>query len=419
MSLPNPPSGPLSVLQYRDFRLLWAGQVFSLIGTRMQAAAMAWHIYQLSGYSVERAAVYLGTLGLARLVPMLLFSMIGGAAADALDRRRMMILSQSAMAAIAAGLGVWTLVGLTQIWPFYVVAALNAAAFAFDGPARQSMLPNLVPKERLANAVSLNSISMQVASIAGPALMGLLVARFSIGVVYCLNALSFGAVLAALFVIRLPAREDSETRRPQVNLQSIQEGFRFIRSAPLLLSLMVLDFLATLFGSATALLPIYTREILKGDIGAYGILYAADSVGSFIAAVVMTSMRPVRRQGVVVLCAVCCYGLATIGFGLSTWFPLSALMLGLVGASDTVSTVLRQTIRQMTTPDELRGRMTSINMLFFAGGPQLGELEAGLVARAFGPVFSVVSGGVAAVLSALAVARFAPWLVRYEAEEAK
>jgi MFS family permease len=132
----------------------------------------------------------------------------------------------------------------------------------------------------------------------------------------------------------------------------------------------------------------------------------------------MTTVGPIRRQGVVVLCAVACYGLATVGFGLSTWFPLSALMLGLVGASDTVSTVLRQTIRQMTTPDELRGRMTSINMLFFAGGPQLGELEAGLVARAFGPVFSVVSGGVAAVLSVLAVARFAPWLVRYEAEEA-
>lgn len=398
----------LAVLRYRDFRLLWSGQTLSMIGTRMQGAAILWHIYQLTGSNYA-----LGAIGLARVIPLVTFALVGGVVADAMDRRRLMLVSQTALALLAASLGVWTLLGLRQVWPIYAVASLMAGATAFDGPARQSMIPSLVPRHRLGNAVSLNSMTSQVASIAGPGLMGLVIGHWSVGVVYCLNALSFLGVIAALLAMRGGRGHDE---RPRVSLHAALEGLRFVLGSRLLFSLMLVDFLATFFSSATVLLPVYAKQILYVGPQGYGALVAAPAVGAVATAGLMALLPPIRRQGRVVLWAVFFYGVATILFGVSRSFLLCFAALAGTGAADTVSTVLRQTIRQLTTPDHLRGRMTAVNMVFFMGGPQLGELEAGVVAGWRGAPFSVVSGGIACVVTVAAVAATAPWLRDYRPE---
>ncbi|MBI3911254.1 MAG: MFS transporter [Armatimonadetes bacterium] len=413
MSLPNEPVGPLAVLRYRDFRLLWVGQVLSMIGSRMQGAALLWHLYALTG-----SPYALGAIGLVRVIPLVTFALIGGVVADALDRRRLMLISQSIMALLAAGLGTWSLLGLRHPWPIYVVAGLNAATIAFDGPARQSMVVTLVPRERLAQAVSLNSMSSQLASVIGPALAGLVIAQHSVGQAYLVNAASFLAVIVALLAMRPPAK-DAEDLRPAISLPAVLEGLRFMRRSRLLVSLMLLDFVATFFASANSLLPVFATRILHVGPTGYGWLAAASAVGSLAGALGMALAPPIRRQGAVVLWAVFAYGLATVAFGLSQSFAVSFLALAGTGAADTVSTVLRQTIRQLVTPDALRGRMTSINMIFFQGGPQLGEMEAGLVAGWRGAPFSVVSGGIACLLTVGAVVVRAPWLRRYRGVEVR
>jgi MFS family permease len=408
MSLPNPPAGPLASLQHRNFRLLWTGQVFSMIGSRMQAAALLWHIFVLT-----RSAFALGWIGLARAVPLVLFALVGGVVADAMDRRRLMLFSQSMLGALAAGLGVWSLLGMQVSWPIYAVAGLSAGVMTFDAPARQSMIAVLVPREHLANAVSLNSITSQLASIAGPALAGLLIAQTNIGWIYMINAASFLAVIVALLLMTSET-EGTDVARPRVSLEAAIEGLRFMRQSRILVVLMLLDFLATFFSSATTLLPVYAARILHVGAQGYGWLSAAASVGALAGAVVIAWLPGIRREGALVLTAVFLYGLFTIAFGVSRSFSVAFLALAGTGLTDTVSTVLRQTIRQLVTPDALRGRMTSINMIFFQGGPQLGELEAGLVAGWLGAPFSVVSGGVACMLAVTAVAVVAPWLVAYE-----
>ncbi len=379
----------------------------------MQAVALPWHLYQLT-HSSEA----LGAIGLARVIPLLLFALVGGVLADALDRRRLMIVSQSVLALLAAGLGIWTLAGPGWLpggqWPIYAVAALGAGVTAFDNPARQSLIPQLVPREVLRNAVSLNSATSQVASIGGPALAGALIAAGPVGHIYLLNAVSFLGVIVALLLMRAPAVEGE---RPRINFQAALEGLRFVRQSRLIISLMLLDFLATFFGSATVLLPVLAEEVLKVGPQAYGWLMAAPSIGSLLAAAVMSALPAIRRQGVVILCAVFAYGLATILFGVAETFMVAMIGLAGTGAADTVSTVLRHTIRQLHTPDELRGRMTSVNMVFFMGGPQLGEFEAGLVAGRWGAPASVVSGGIACLVTVAAMAAWAPRLRGYRGEE--
>ncbi len=414
MSLPNAPAGPLAALQYRDFRLIWTGQVLSSVGTRMQGTALLWQLYALT-----HSKYALGYIGLARVVPLVLFAVLGGVVADALDRRRLMLLSQSTLALLAAGLGVWTLLGMREAWPIYAVAGLSAGVLAFDNPARQSLIPTLVPRERLTNALTMNSISIQIASISGPALTGLVLLRLGdrgTGWVYLINAASFLAVIVALLRMKT-GQVDQPDHRPKVSLHAALEGLRYMRDSRLLLSLMLLDFFATFFSSADTLLPVYARDILRVGPGGYGILAAAAAVGSMAGALGLAALPPIRSQGKVVLGAVFCYGLATLFFGLGHTFLVCFVALAGTGLADTVSTVLRQTIRQSITPDVLRGRMTSINLMFLQGGPQLGEFEAGLLAGWFGAPVSVVTGGLGCLLAAGCVALLAPWVARYHAEE--
>ncbi len=294
------------------------------------------------------------------------------------------------------------------------MAATTSATAAFDSPARQSLAPNLVRKEHLTNALSLNNINMQVAAVVGPMLAGFVIAGLGVGAVYWINALSFLAVIAALVAMKTPTQKNLGVAK--VNLDSLTEGIRYVFNAKIIRATMLLDFIATFFSSASALLPIFAQDILKVGPEGLGILYGAESIGAVIAGVAMARAGNVKRQGAILLAAVASYGIATAFYGASQLFVLSFFFLALVGASDTVSTILRNTIRQLATPDHLRGRMTSVNMIFFMGGPQLGNLEAGILAALIGAPLSVITGGVATVIAVGLVAWLVPQLRRYSGQ---
>ena len=402
-------------LRYRNFRLLWSGQLVSMAGSMMQSATILWQVSLL--VPENQKGVALGLVGLVRIVPILVFSMISGVVADAYDRRKVMLITQTSMAIIALILAAITLNGLNVVWPIYVLAALSSAAGSFDGPARQSLFPNLVPREHLPNAISLNTIMFQTASVLGPTLTGFVIGGWGVGWVYLINAISFVAVILALLLMRDVPGHVGGARR-DVSLGAALDGLRFVFSAPLIRSTMLLDFFATFFSSATALLPIFVQDILKVGVEGYGALYAAPSIGAMLSSAVLVRQADrIVRRGQALLWAVLAYGGATVIFGVSQTFWLTFACLEVTGAADTVSMVLRNIIRQLATPDHLRGRMTSVNMIFFMGGPQLGELEAGIVANLLGAPFSVVSGGVGCIVATLWVARKTPALRRYRRDE--
>ncbi len=399
-------------LKHRPFRLLWFGLLISIAGSQMQVAAIHWHIRALSG---EPNPLALGGIGLARILPVIAFSLWGGAAADAWERKRILFVTQSVMAGVALTLAWLTFRGQISIAAIYGLTAIQASAIAFDLPARQALIPNLVPAKDLPNAFSLNSIAFNTGAVLGPALSGVVIAEWGQGYTYLLNALSFGAVLLALALLgSVPQRRHRSERG---SLAAIAEGVRFIRNQPIILSTMVLDFFATFFSSANTMMPIIARDILRVGERGYGLLSSAQSIGAVCAGLIISQMKQIRRQGATFLLAVVVFGLSTIGFGLSRQFGLSMAMLILMGAADAVSTIIRNTIRQLQTPDHLRGRMVSINQIFFQGGPQLGEVEAGLVAQFFGVPFAIISGGVGCMLAVLVISRRWPQLARYRGDE--
>ena len=400
-------------LQHRNFRLIWIGQLVSMAGSMMQSAAILWHVSVL--VEPGRRGLALGLVGLVRVVPIVVFSLIAGVVADAHDRRRLMLVTQTGMAVSAALLSWVAFAGVRAVWPIYALAAVGAAFGTFDNPARQALIPTLVPVEDLPNAISLNAIMFQTASVVGPAAGGVLIGGLGIGWAYAFNAVSFLCVIAAVLLMR-DVSGNPEGSAGRISLAAAIEGLRFVFKTPLIRSTMLLDFFATFFASATALLPIFAQDIL--DVGArgYGVLSAAPSVGAILASLAMVRLVDrIERRGSVLLWAIAFYGLATVVFGFSRLFVLSFVCLAITGAADTVSMVIRNLVRQLVTPDYIRGRMTSVNMIFFMGGPQLGELEAGLVASAWGPVVSVATGGLGCLLVTALVAARTPQLRDYRA----
>jgi MFS family permease len=376
----------------------------------MQTVAINWHVYLLT-----KSALALGLVGLFRGLPVILCSLAGGVVADAVDRKRLMIVTQTVMLVSAGLLTITTLGGIRSVWPIYILSALASAATAFDIPARQSLMPTLVPLEDFPNAVSLGMIVFNVATITGPAIAGVLLAESSPALIYAINAASFVAVIGALLAMRASGSPELQTaRKDALSLTALKEGLAFVWRTPIMVQTMTLDFVATFFASATLLLPIFARERLHVGPHGYGLLAAAPAVGSVITAFIMARLGTFQRQGRLVVWSVAVFGVATAAFGVSTAFWLSLLMLALTGAADTVSTVLRQTIRQLVTPNHLRGRMTSINMMFFMGGPQLGELEAGLLAALIGAPLSVVVGGLGSTTAACVAAVKSKSLMEFE-----
>ncbi|HSF22713.1 MAG TPA: MFS transporter [Blastocatellia bacterium] len=406
---PKKPSFP--ALRHRDFRLLWIGQLISVTGTQMQLVAINWHVYLLT-----KSPLALGGVGLVRVLPIVLCSLAGGVVADAVNRKRLMLISQCVMLASAAVLAGLTAAGRESLWPIYLLTAIASAAIAFDSPARQAMLPTLVPAEDFPNAVSLGIVVFNSATIVGPALAGLLLSVRGPALIYGLNSVSFVAVIFALLLLRASGRTSAENEMAQLNLGALRQGLRFVWRTPIIVQTMMLDFVATFFASATALLPIFAAEILHVGARGLGLLAAAPGAGSIVTGLLIARFGAMRKQGRAVIVSVAIYGAATIVFGLSRLFWLSLTMLAITGAADTVSTVLRQTIRQLVTPDHLRGRMTSVNMIFFFGGPQLGELEAGVVAALIGATLSVVTGGIGCLIAVAVAGFWAKNLMNYEGD---
>jgi MFS family permease len=407
----------LTALRHRNFRLLWIGLAISFTGTFMQQAALLWHVSLL--VEPDRRGLALGMVGLVRVVPIVLFSILAGVAADVFDRRRLMLITQVGGAGVAIVLSALAFSGLDEAWPVYVLAAVSASVGAFDPPARQSLVPMLVPRRDLPNAINLNTAMVQGASVAGPAIGGLVIAFGGVGWAYAVNAASYLFVVVALLMMRdVPATDRSTPHaRDSMSIAAARDGLRFVFASPMIRSTMLLDFFATFFASAMALLPIFAQDILHVGARGYGLLAAAPAAGALLGSTAMLAgSHRIEHQGRTLVWAVGAYGLATVVFGFSRTFWITFACLAASGAADAVSMVIRNLIRQLETPDAMRGRMVGVNMIFFMGGPQLGELEAGLVAQAFGAPVSVISGGFGCLMATAAIAKATPELWKFRIE---
>lgn len=414
---------PYRALRHRDFRLLASATLVSVIGTQMQNVGIDWHIYVLT-----RSPLALGSVGLVRVAPMILLSVWGGIVADRYDRKRVQFTTQAVMAAIALLLALATYFGRDAVWLVYLLTALTAATNAFDAPARQALVPRLVPGEDLPGALSMNLTFMHIAMITGPAIAGIIIGASGgtgahstrvLAPIYFSNAASYLAVLGALLSLRASGRADSKVNRAEGWKASLHAGVQFLFSQKIIVWTMALDFFATLFSGAISLLPIVADQILHVGARGYGWLRAAPGAGALLASVGAAVHPLPRRQGPLLLWSVAAYGAATVVYGLSHNFFLTLAALAATGGADLISTVIRQTLRQVLTPDELRGRITAFNMIFFIGGPQMGEMEAGFVASLFHPaaigtVISIASGGSATLLLVVLTALFAPVVRNYQ-----
>lgn len=394
---------------YPDYTLLWLGQLISFTGTQMQMVALNWQIYEIT-----HSAFALGLIGFFRFVPIIFFSLIGGSVSDVHNRKVILYCTQISLGVLAAMLSILTYTGHITATSIYLITIFSAIATSFDSPARQALMPNLLPKEHLSNAMSLYNIMWQIASIAGPALAGLALATIGVANIYMLNALSFGPLMLGLFFIKNTG--DVTGEKTSVSISAIIEGLKFVRSTTIIWSTMLIDFVSTFFASATSLIPLFAKDVLHvGPIG-LGLLYAAPAVGAIVSGFLMAHKGHIRKPGPLLLSGVAIYSLGTILFGIAPTFILAIIALCMIGAGDSISTILRNVIRQLATPDSLRGRMTAVNMIFFAGGPQLGDFEAGLIASAIGGPWSVVLGGVATLLFVGYAAVKIPILQKYQTD---
>jgi MFS family permease len=390
-----------------DFRMLWLGQLVNGLGRQVTVVALPFELWQLTHSSLS-----IGLLALVQLVPILVFSLGGGAIADAVDRRRLLIVTQALLATSSLCLVLLAAQPTPPIWAFYVVAFVAAGFGAVDQPTRSSTLPRLVPRERLPAAIAVNWLSGQTVAVAGPVAAGMLIAVSGVATAFAFDVVTFVASLTALLLMA-PIPPHPEAARP--GLQSIAEGLRFARGRKIVLATFAIDLDAMIFGMPSSLMPQLALTVFNTGAAGYGLLNAAPALGALVGAAFSGWVGRVRRPGRGVVVAVAGWGVAIAAFGLLTAsFPLALLCLAFAGGADVLSSVLRASIVQLATPDHLRGRVSSINSLVVTGGPRLGDAEAAGVAAIAGAQFSVVSGGVLCLLGLLAVVRRFPELLAYE-----
>jgi MFS family permease len=390
----------------REFRLLWSGQLVSGVGRMVTAVALPYQLYVLTGTPLA-----VGLLALVQLVPILVFALGGGAVADAVDRRRLLFVAQMGLMACSLALVGLAVLPAPPIALFYVVAFVAAGLGAVDQPARSSAIPRLVPLERLPAAIALGQLSFQAVGVAGPAIGGILIATVGIAAAYAVDAATFLAAIVALLLMA-PIPPHPSAARP--SLHTIAEGLRFARSKGIILSTFVIDFVAMVFGMPTAVFPALALTVFHAGPAAVGLLTAAPAAGALVGASLTGWTGRVVRPGRAVVVAVAGWGLAITAFGLvESSFPLALFFLACAGAADVISAVLRSGILQVETPDELRGRVSSIHILVVTSGPRLGDAEAALVAAIAGPQASVVSGGLLCLVGLVVVVRAFPELLTY------
>ena len=391
----------------RDFRLLWIGQVVSGLGRQVTSIVLPYQLYVLTG-----SPLAIGALALVQVVPIMVFALGGGVVADAVDRRRLLLLTQAGLAAASAGLAGLALLPAPPVVAIYAVAFVAAGLGAIDQPARGSAVPRLVPRERLPAAIALGQINFQAAGVVGPAIGGLILATRGIAVCYLFDVVTFTAAIGALLLIA-PIPPAHGAVRP--SLAAIAAGLRFARRRRVILATFAVDLNAMIFGMPTALFPILALDVFRVGPAGLGLLAAAPAAGALIGAVLTGWVGRVRRTGRAVLWATAAWGLAITAFGLCTFsFPLALVFLAAAGAADVITAVLRSAIVQLITPDKLRGRVTSIHILVVTGGPRLGDMEASAVASLAGAQVSVVSGGLLCLVGLAAIIRSFPELAAFD-----
>ena len=393
-----------AAFRHRDFRLFCAARFSMALATQIQTVAVAWLVYDTTG-----SALSLGLVGLASFLPSIALVLMTGLVADRYSRRWILIIVFSAMMLTSLGLLAQVHAGVPKLWPIYVLVAAFGAARAFGNPAAQATVPALVPEGDLANAIAWNSSVMQVATISGPAVGGILYAVHPTAP-FIGSAVCFG--LSALLISALRLRPAAAKREP-VTWSRLVAGLVFLRTKPLLLGAISLDLFAVLLGGATALMPIFARDVFHVGPWGLGLLRSMPAVGALTMAIVLAhSSLLSRRAGLRMLQAVAIFGLATIGFGLSTNFGLTLVLLVILGAADMVSVVVRQTLVQSETPDDLRGRVAAVNTVFIGASNELGEFESGTLAWLVGPPAAVVIGGVGTFMLAICWRSWFPDLAR-------
>lgn len=411
VALPSskPPSH-WSVLRNRNYALLFWGQLISAAGTQMQIVAVSWQVYLLT-----HSAIALGIIGLLQAIPRLLFSLVGGVLADIIDRRKMLLVIEISMAGMSTLLALFTLSGGINVYLVYVIVLISASVSAFEFPARQAVVPTLVPREQIASAVSLNSVMMQLTFVIGSAFGGYVIGWLGVVATYWLDVATYFVVIGTLLLMHIP--RVAVEKRPQSGWKALGDGIQFLRAHPVILSVLSIDFFATFFGSPKALLPVYANDILHVGAQGLGVLVAATSLGAVALTPLTGIINRIPRQGLGVVVAVLGWGLCIVGFGFAPgplW--LSTLLLAGAGAADMVSMILRGLIVQLITPDEFRGRISAVNAMFVIGGPMLGQFESGVVAGVASPQLSVISGGLACIVATLAIAWLVPSLLRVKVE---
>jgi len=393
---------PYAPLRYRDYRLLITARFISSFANEMLSFAIGWELWLRT-----HSAFALGMVGLVQVVPVILLSLPGGHVADQYNRRRIVIITELAIALCVIGLA-WLSYTEGSLILIYTCLLGIGIARAFNDPASSTLMPETVPPELFSRAATWGTSVWQFASITGPALAGLLAGFFHavtfIYVYAALSAITYCILISLIKGRQLPLAEKSET------LDSVKEGLRFMRDTKVILAAITLDMFAVLFGGAVALLPIYATDILKVGAQGLGIMRAAPSVGALIMAFSLAHLPPMKNAGKTLLLAVAGFGVATIVFGLSTNFVLSLLMLASLGALDNISVVIRSTLLLTQTPNEMRGRVAAVNGIFISVSNEMGSFESGFVAALFNPLVAVVSGGIGTIIVVLAVMRVFPEL---------
>ncbi|MGH3755624.1 MAG: MFS transporter [Pseudonocardiaceae bacterium] len=392
------------------FRRLFAGQLVSLVGTQVTRVAVPLQVYAITGSSLD-----VGLIGLAGFVPLVAFGLYGGSIADAVDRRKLVLVTSAATMLVSVVLLVQAVLAINQVSVLFACVAVQAAFAAVDSPARRAIIPQLVRAEKLPAANTLAYGSMQLTIIAGPLLAGVAVGTGGFAWAYAIDVASFaGAFYSA---VRLPPLPPGEGAR-RAGLASVMEGLRFLAARPVVRMTFVADLIAMIFGAPTALFPALAHEQYGGGAGTAGLLYAAPAVGAVVVTLLGGAIARVHRHGLGVVLSIAAWGMAITLFGLTSTLWLGLVLLALAGAADTVSAVYRSTILQVATPPEMQGRLQGVFIVVVTGGPRLGDLEAGVVAAAFSPRVSVVSGGLACLVGIGLLALAVPAFVRYDARTA-
>lgn len=396
--------GPL--VRFPQFRRLWIGQLISILGTQMTVVAVPYQVYRITHSSLD-----VGLLSLGQVVPLLVGSLLGGSVADALDRRKLLLVTQVLLAGTSGGLALNAGRAHPTLWPIFALTAMAAGVSGVDSPTRSAVIANLVDRPSFPSAAALSQLIFQTGQVVGPAVAGLLLGHFGLGPVYWIDVATFSVGLIAVAGLDpLPPR-DGGTR---FGLASVVAGFRYLRGRQDLQGTFIIDLDAMIFGMPRALFPALGLGRFHGGAATVGFLYAAPGAGALVGALLAGWVSRVRHQGRIVLWAVAAWGVAITAFGFSAWLPLALGLLALAGTADVISAVLRNTILQLSVPDGLRGRLSALHIAVVTGGPRLGDAEAGAVAAVVGNQYSVVSGGLACVVGVVLIGWLMPGLRRYD-----